>query len=76
MPGEYPRSFLITFVIFALVLSPMLPCDAVRLIGHPAPIEKQPICPVCVCCTDPPPGHCCRCCASSIGSQRSQMGSP
>ncbi|WRX27302.1 hypothetical protein QQP08_019789 [Theobroma cacao] len=34
MAGEFPRSFLITFVIFALVLSPMLPCDAARLIGH------------------------------------------
>ncbi|XWS16270.1 hypothetical protein CRYUN_Cryun34aG0070700 [Craigia yunnanensis] len=72
MAGDYPRSVLITVVIFALVLSPMLPC------GEARSLAPRPICPACVCCAPPPPGQaCCRCgCASSTQTQHSQTGSP
>ncbi|XWS20203.1 hypothetical protein CRYUN_Cryun31cG0079700 [Craigia yunnanensis] len=73
MAGDYPRSVLITLVIFSLVLSPMLPCGEAR---PPAP---TPMCPTCVCCGPPPPDQaCCSCgCASSSTQpQHSQTGSP
>ncbi|OMO70930.1 hypothetical protein CCACVL1_18575 [Corchorus capsularis] len=71
MAGNNAGSILITIFLFALVLSPMLPCDATRPIDHPGPVVKRVICPDCVCCTPPPPGSCCKCCASPIQTQSS-----
>ncbi|OMO66490.1 hypothetical protein COLO4_30544 [Corchorus olitorius] len=70
MAGKNTGSILITIFLFALVLSPMVPCDATRPIDHPG-VVKRIICPACVCCTPPPPGSCCKCCASPIQTQSS-----
>ncbi|WJX42992.1 hypothetical protein P8452_30155 [Trifolium repens] len=57
---------LMTVFIFAIALSPTLPCHAARL---PLAVSR-PICIQCVCCTPPPEGHCCsNCCASPIQTQ-------
>ncbi|KAK9281136.1 hypothetical protein L1049_004029 [Liquidambar formosana] len=69
--GNSPRSVLVTLLIFALVFSPMLPCDSVR-VSH---LGSGPICPACVCCTPAPAGSCCDCCATPIETQ-SESGSP
>ncbi|OMO66491.1 Cell division cycle protein-like protein [Corchorus olitorius] len=70
MAGKNAGSILITIFLFALVLSPILPCDATRPIDHLGPVVKRVIlCPDCVCCTPPAPGSCCKCCASPIHTQ-------
>ncbi|TXG68777.1 hypothetical protein EZV62_003712 [Acer yangbiense] len=62
------RSMLVTLLIFAMVFSPILPCQAVRF----TPVHgingvmrtKTPqtvYCPQCVCCEPAPPGQCCKC---------------
>ncbi|MCH79568.1 copia protein [Trifolium medium] len=55
---------LITIFIFAMALSPTLPCAATRL---PLAVSgSMTSCIQCLCCTRPPPGSCCtRCCASA-----------
>ncbi|AES67888.1 hypothetical protein MtrunA17_Chr2g0330581 [Medicago truncatula] len=56
---------LVTIFIFAMTLSPTLPCDAVRV----SLAVSRPVCPACVCCSPPPLGSCCKCCASPIQTQ-------
>ncbi|WJX42989.1 hypothetical protein P8452_30153 [Trifolium repens] len=59
---------LLTIFIFAMALTPNLPCHAARL--PLAVVLNGPICIDCVCCTIPPPGHCCsKCCASPIHNE-------
>ncbi|OAY36564.1 hypothetical protein MANES_11G030500v8 [Manihot esculenta] len=62
------KSTMVALFIFALVLSPMVPCEAARP-SHPRGLLQtdEPIfCPACVCCTPPPPGECCECCATPV----------
>ncbi|KAL0341949.1 UNVERIFIED_CONTAM: hypothetical protein Scaly_1857500 [Sesamum calycinum] len=66
------RSIVSTLVVFAFVLSPILPtCDASRVTVVQEVLATRPICPACVCCEPPPPGSCCRCCASPSPSPSS-----
>ncbi|KAL5822662.1 hypothetical protein ACOSQ4_020562 [Xanthoceras sorbifolium] len=62
------RSVLVTLLIFAMVFSPILPCQAVRFtaahgINGVMRIKKPPTlyCIHCVCCAPAPPGQCCKC---------------
>ncbi|KAJ9179276.1 hypothetical protein P3X46_011085 [Hevea brasiliensis] len=75
MANDSLKSVLVALFIFAMVLSPMMPCEAARLSHRDLLQRGRPICPACVCCTPPPPGSCCRCCASPIETQ-SANGSP
>ncbi|GLU22344.1 hypothetical protein SLE2022_384250 [Rubroshorea leprosula] len=75
MAANSLRSILVTLVVFALVFSPLLPCDAVRITSPGFFGPKRPICPACVCCQAAPPGSCCSCCASTVGPE-SQNESP
>ncbi|KAJ9190279.1 hypothetical protein P3X46_001498 [Hevea brasiliensis] len=59
---------LVALFIFALVLSPMIPCEAARP-NHPRGLlqtDDPIVCPACVCCTPPPPGECCECCSTPV----------
>ncbi|KAJ0074848.1 hypothetical protein Patl1_33907 [Pistacia atlantica] len=57
------KSFLVTLLIFAMVLSPLqLPCEAARVQGlDRVLLQDGPVCPACVCCAPAPPGGCCPC---------------
>ncbi|KAJ4717985.1 Cell division cycle protein-like protein [Melia azedarach] len=73
MAGKNPSSLLLTFFIFAMVLSPtlMLPCEAARFSANglsgvmrlqkEANYPQKVYCPHCVCCAPAPPGKCCKC---------------
>ncbi|KAF3450660.1 hypothetical protein FNV43_RR06749 [Rhamnella rubrinervis] len=65
------RSPLVTLFIFAMVLSSLSTSDGARFFY----LDATPICPACVCCSTPPPGSCCDCCASP-GETQSVNGSP
>ncbi|KDP40828.1 hypothetical protein JCGZ_24827 [Jatropha curcas] len=62
------KSVLLTLFIFAMVLSPMMPCEAARAPNHNRGLLQtdEPFCPACVCCSPPPPGSCCDCCATPV----------
>ncbi|CAA0814671.1 Unknown protein [Striga hermonthica] len=64
-----PRSIIVTLILLAFVLSPILPtCDA-RYTVFREVLASRPICPACVCCEPPPKDSCCRCCSSPIAVQ-------
>ncbi|EEF46349.1 uncharacterized protein LOC8281613 [Ricinus communis] len=69
------KSSFVTFLVFAMILSPIIPSEAARLNHRDLLQTRPPICPACVCCAPPPPGSCCRCCASPIVTE-STNGSP
>ncbi|KAF9689943.1 hypothetical protein SADUNF_Sadunf01G0144700 [Salix dunnii] len=76
MAGDSLKFILVSFFIFAMVLSPIVPsAEAGRLNHRGLARVSRPICPACVCCSPPPPGSCCRCCASPVQTQ-STAGSP
>ncbi|XP_059644755.1 uncharacterized protein LOC132286437 [Cornus florida] len=69
-------SILAMLIIFAVVLSPMLPSIEARVTQQELIGKGRVYCPACVCCEPPPPGSCCRCgCASPVQTQ-SETGSP
>ncbi|XP_059459218.1 uncharacterized protein LOC132188706 [Corylus avellana] len=70
--GNSLRSTLVTLFIFAIILSPMATSDAARLTQR----ASGPICPACVCCTPPPLGSCCKCCATPSPIAKAENGSP
>ncbi|KAL7100021.1 hypothetical protein ACP275_09G122400 [Erythranthe tilingii] len=64
MASNNVKSVMVTILVFVFVLSPMLPTgDAARVTIVQEVHATRPICPACVCCTPPPAGSCCRCCA-------------
>ncbi|EEF46348.1 conserved hypothetical protein [Ricinus communis] len=67
MASSSLKSFLVTLFIFAMVLSPMIPSEAARMNQRDLLQTNEPIfCPACVCCSPPPPGQCCDCCATPV----------
>ncbi|KAF8025661.1 hypothetical protein BT93_F2486 [Corymbia citriodora subsp. variegata] len=74
MGSSKPVSVLfLSLIFFATALSPLQPCDAIRIAERG--LASTPICPACVCCAPPPPGSCCACCATPIETQ-STAGPP
>ncbi|KAK7834302.1 hypothetical protein CFP56_024732 [Quercus suber] len=71
MAAKALSSSLVALLIFAIILSPISTCDAVRFTQR----ASGPICPACVCCTPAPPGSCCQCCATPVETQ-SENGTP
>ncbi|KAL3735929.1 hypothetical protein ACJRO7_024966 [Eucalyptus globulus] len=67
--------FFLCLIFFAAALSPLQPCDAIRITERGLATAETPICPACVCCSPPPPGSCCACCATPIETQ-STTGPP
>ncbi|KAK2654573.1 hypothetical protein Ddye_014429 [Dipteronia dyeriana] len=58
------RSMLVTLLIFAMVFSPILPCQAIRFTpvhGINGVMRIMIPCLRCKCCEPGPPGHCCKC---------------
>ncbi|KAK9228973.1 hypothetical protein WN944_021930 [Citrus x changshan-huyou] len=66
------KSVLLTLFVFAIVSSPMLPCEAAAKsaandLGAVMRAKKLPpfppkvYCLHCVCCAPAPPGECCKC---------------
>ncbi|KAG2728904.1 hypothetical protein I3843_01G221000 [Carya illinoinensis] len=68
MAGNSLRPAFVTLFMFAIILFPMVICDA-------AQFAQEVVCPTCVCCTPKRPGSCCQCCAASIETPP-ENGSP
>ncbi|KAG8380044.1 hypothetical protein BUALT_Bualt07G0152600 [Buddleja alternifolia] len=78
MASKILSSIMMTFVLFAFVLSPFLQTsEAARFTIVQEVLATRLICPACVCCEPPPHGSCCRCCATSSPiAIQSNNGSP
>ncbi|CAA7049652.1 unnamed protein product [Microthlaspi erraticum] len=63
MANERSSSIIfLSVLVLALVLSPILPCQAAReLLGGEMRMMPELLCPACVCCAPAPPGACCPC---------------
>ncbi|XP_065868970.1 uncharacterized protein [Euphorbia lathyris] len=67
MASSSMKSVLVTLFIFAMVLSPIMQTQAARLNTRDLLQTDEPIfCPACVCCSPPPHGSCCECCAEPV----------
>ncbi|WCJ39675.1 hypothetical protein M5689_020646 [Euphorbia peplus] len=65
MANSSLKFVLVTFFIFAMVLSPIIPTEAARM-NTRGLLQKtggdSVVCPLCVkCCSPAPPGSCCDC---------------